>query len=104
MFFSRAICFFCGHRRNIKFQITQGYKIYICDRCKSLFAVRKDIEDMQTKRRIEKKQKKQQKKEEKIEKRKAKEKARYEAKFGSLDKTEEPIKIEDNQTEDVLNQ
>jgi len=104
MFAKSLICAVVGHKKSVKFQITQGYKIYICDRCKSLFAVRKDIEDMQTKKRIEKEQAKQQKKEEKIEKRKAKEKARYEAKFGSLDKTEEPIKIEDNQTEDVLNQ
>jgi len=96
MFFSRAICFFCGHRRNIKFQITQGYKIYICDRCHSLFAVKKDVEDMQTKKRIEKAQVKERKKAEKLEKKKAKEKARYEAKFGTIENIDEGPNIEED--------
>ncbi len=52
----KIICFFLGHKENIKIQVSQGYAIYICDRCNNVFAVKKEIVEQRRKKREMKKQ------------------------------------------------
>lgn len=53
----KLICFLIGHKKAVKVQMTQGYGMYICDRCSSVFAEKKEITDAKT-RKVNRKQRK----------------------------------------------
>lgn len=53
----KLICFIVGHRKAVKVQMTQGYGMFICDRCNSVFAEKKEIADAKNRKREEKQKK-----------------------------------------------